>query len=343
VEGTPINPSDLGLLIAMADLKTGEETKDSSGRPVVRAEIPEKVIKSLNARVGIPMAVGNEGAGTVVAAGSDPEAQQLLGKVVAIFAGSMYSQYRNVAANQCLVLPPGTTPSEGASSFVNPLTVLGMLETMKEEGFKGLVHTAAASQLGQMLVKVCQADNVPLVNIVRRKDQVDILKRIGAKYVVDSSSPTFQADLVDAIATTGAYLAFDATGGGSLSSYILSAMEAAANRNAKVYSRYGSNVFKQVYVYGGLDTSPTILHRNYGMLWSLKGWLLTPLLQKIGPSRAQALRERVARELKTNFATNYTSEISLLDVARLPVLQKIAQMTTSEKYLINPSRLQSKL
>jgi len=292
----------------------------------------------LKGRVGTPVEVGNEGAGTVIAAGSDPEAQKLLGKVVAILGGAMYAQYRLIAANQCLPLLPGTPASEGASCFVNPLTVLGMLETVKEEGFKGLIHTAAASALGQMLVKVCQADGIPLVNIVRRQEQVDLLKKLGAKYVVDSSAPTFQEDLVTAIAETGAYVAFDAIAGGTMANTILSAMETAANKEAKVYSRYGSSVFKQVYFYGMLDKSPTILSRDYGMQWGYKGWMVLNFLQKIGPVKAQALRERVVRELKTNFATTYTAEIALTDVTHLTTLQKIAQQSTSEKYLIIPNR-----
>jgi NADPH2:quinone reductase len=274
----------------------------------------------------------------VVDAGSSPEAQRLLGKTVAILGGAMYAQYRTTKAKQCLLLPPGTTPAEGASCFVNPLTVLGMVETMRREGHTAIVHTAAASNLGQMLQKLCLVEKIPLVNIVRKPEQDALLRSIGATHVCNSSSTSFMDDLTDALAATGATIAFDATGGGKLASQILTCMEAAAVRNMKEYSRYGSTTFKQVYIYGGLDRSPTELTRNYGMMWSLGGWLLTPFLQRIGPEAAQKLRERVAAEVKTTFASSYAKEISLAEALQLDSIEVYGRQATGKKYLINPSK-----
>ncbi|MEJ2089236.1 MAG: zinc-binding dehydrogenase, partial [Gammaproteobacteria bacterium] len=289
-------------------------------------------------RLDQPMPVGNEGAGVVIDAGDSELAQSLMGKTVAILGGAMYAQYRCIKAKQCLLLPDGTTPAEGASCFVNPLTALGMVETMREEGHTALVHTAAASNLGQMLQKICLADGVGLVNIVRKPEQVALLKSIGAKYVCNSSEPTFMEDLIEALAATGATVAFDATGGGRLASQILTAMEAAQSRTATEFSRYGSTTHKQVYIYGGLDRSPTELTRGYGMAWGIGGWLLTPFLQKIGFERAQALRERVAREVKTTFASHYAKEVSLADVLDLAEIAVYGRQATGEKYLINPNK-----
>ena len=285
-----------------------------------------------------PMPVGNEGAGTVVAAGASPAAQALLGRTVALLGGAMYAQYRCIAADQCLLLPEGATARDGASAFVNPLTALGMTETMRREGHAALVHTAAASNLGQMLQRICAADGIALVNIVRKPEQVALLKSIGAKHVCDSSAPDFIAALTDALAETGATLGFDAIGGGRLAGQILGAMEAALNRNAKVYSRYGSPVHKQVYVYGGLDTSPTEIVRSFGMTWGLGGWLLFPFLQKIGPEAAAALKQRVAAELKTTFASRYAGELSLADVLDPARIAVYGRRATGEKFLVDPSR-----
>jgi len=282
--------------------------------------------------------VGNEGAGVVVRAGSSDRAGALMGKTVAILGGAMYAQYRSIKAAQCLVLPPGTTPAEGADCFVNPLTALGMVETMRLEGHKALVHTAAASNLGQMLNKICLKDRVALVNIVRKPEQVALLKKIGATYVCNSGSPTFMDDLVEALAASGATLAFDAIGGGRLAGQILTAMEIAANRTAKEYSRYGSTVHKQVYIYGGLDRGPTEFNRAFGMAWGIGGWLLTAFLQKIGFDAAQKLRERVASEIKTTFAATYTKEVSLVEALRLEEIAVYSKLATGEKYLINPNK-----
>ncbi|RAK65384.1 zinc-binding dehydrogenase [Phenylobacterium kunshanense] len=337
VEASPLNPSDLGLLLGPADLSTLKaETKD--GRPSVTASVPPQVLPALKARLDQAMPVGNEGAGVVIATGSDPAAQALMGKTVALLGGAMYAQYRTVRAAEVLPLPAGATAADGASCFVNPLTALGMVETMRAEGHTALVHTAAASNLGQMLNKICLKDGVPLVNIVRSAEQAKILTDLGAKYVVDSTSPNFQAELTDAIEATGATLAFDAIGGGKLASQILTAMETALNRKAGAYSRYGSSTHKQVYIYGGLDLRPSELARNYGMAWGVGGWLLTPFLAKLGAEGAQRLRKRVADELKTTFASHYTAEISLADAVKPEVITAYNRKGTGAKYLINPAK-----
>jgi len=336
VEAAPINPSDLGLLFGAADMTTAEAS-GSADDPVVTASVPEKLMRAMTPRVDQSLPAGKEGAGIVVAAGADDAAQALMGKTVAILGGAMYSQYRCVPAKQALLLPEGTTPAEGASCFVNPLTALGMVETMRVEGYTALVHTAAASNLGQMLQKICLADDVQLVNIVRKQEHVDLLKGIGAINVCNSSEPTFMQDLTDALIATGAMLAFDATGGGKLAGQILTCMETAANATATEYNRYGSTTHKQVYIYGGLDRTPTELTRNFGMAWGLGGWLLTPFLQKIGQEEAQKLRERVAAEIKTTFASTYTKEVSLAEALSLDAISVYGKQATGEKYLINPS------
>ena len=337
MEASPINPSDQGLLFGGADLSTARSSGPPDN-PVVTATIPAAALKGLAARVDQPMTVGNEGAGVVVGAGASPAAQALLGKTVAIVGGGMYTQYRCIKAGHCLVLPPGPTPAEGASWFVNPMTALGMVATMRAEGHTALVHTAAASNLGQMLVRICLEDSVPLVNIVRKAEQVDVLRKIGAVHVCNSSSPAFMDELTDALAATGATIAFDAIGGGTLAGQILTAMEAAINRTAKAYSRYGSTTHKQVYIYGGLDRGPTQFTRTFGQAWGMGGWLLTPFLQKIGGEATQKLRERVAAEIKTTFASTYTKEISLAQALALDEIAVYSKMGTGAKYLINPSK-----
>ena len=337
VDASPINPSDQGLLFGGADLSTAKAS-GTPDRPVVTATVPPAALKAVAGRFDQSLSVGNEGAGVVVQAGSAPAAQALMGKTVAILGGSMYTQYRCIKAVQCLVLPPGTTAAEGASCFVNPLTALGMVATMRAEGHKALVHTAAASNLGQMLNRICLKDNVGLVNIVRKAEQVDVLRKAGATYVCNTSSAAFMDELTDALAATGATVAFDAIGGGTLAGQILAAMEAAANRSAKEYSRYGSTVHKQVYIYGGLDRGPTQFSRTFGMAWGIGGWLLTPFLQKIGFEAAQKLRERVAAEIKTTFASTYTKEISLAEALDLDEIAVYGKLSTGQKYLINPNK-----
>jgi NADPH2:quinone reductase len=335
VQASPLNPSDLVLLLAGADLSTLKST-GSGDKTVVTAALAPEVMRSLQARVGQPMPVGNEGAGLVVAAGKAPAAQALLGKTVSLVGGAMYSEYRSVHVSQCQALPAGTTAAEGASWFVNPLTALGMTETMRAEGHTALVHTAAASNLGQMLQKVCLKDGIALVNIVRSAEQVALLRSLGATYVCDSSAPTFMADLIEALGATSATIAFDAIGGGKLAGQILTAMEAAANKKASSYSRYGSSTHKQVYIYGGLDRAPTVLNRSFGMVWGIGGWLLTPFLQKAGADTQARLRERVASELKTTFASHYAGQVSLLAALKPDVIAAYGKQATGTKYLITP-------
>jgi len=335
IEAAPINPSDLGLLIGPADVSTMVVSGDAN-KPVVTMDIPEAMMPAMAARLDQSLPAGNEGAGVVVAAGVN--AQHLMGKVVGVAGGAMYSQYRCVSANACIEMNEGTTPAEAASCFVNPLTALGMVDTMRMENHTALVHTAASSNLGQMLVKICLIDDVPLVNIVRKEEHVVLLKSIGAKFVCNSSDDNFKNDLVDALVETGATLAFDATGGGRLASDILSAMEIAANKTAKEYSRYGSDIYKQVYIYGGLDRSPTTLNRAFGMSWGLGGWLLTPFIGKIGMPRFMELRQRVADEMTTTFGSSYTAVVSLSEALSSEAISVYAKQATGEKYLINPNK-----
>lgn len=337
IEASPINPSDAGLLFGPADMSTATQS-GTAERPVLTARIPEGAMKGMAGRLGQSMSVGNEGAGVVVQAGSSAAAQALMGKSVAVLGGAMYSHYRCVTADQCLVLPDGATPREGASAFVNPLTALGMVETMRREGHTALVHTAAASSLGQMLNRICLEDGVGLVNIVRKKEQAALLEQMGAAHVCNTESATFMDDLTEALVATGATIAFDATGGGKLAGQILTCMEAALGRKAKSYKPYGSSTHKQVYIYGGLDTSPTVLSRSYGMAWGVGGWLLTPFLQKSSPALVQALKQRVAAELKTTFATSYSKEVSLAEALQLDNVQAYYRRSTGGKYVINPSK-----
>ncbi len=334
VEASPINPSDLGMLLGPADASTfiaGGTTE----RPTATAVVPQPRLALVAGRLDQSMLVGNEGAGLVIAAGT--EAGEWVGRRVATRTFGMYAQYRVARVADCLLLPPGATSRQGASAFINPLTALGMVETLRREGHTALVHTAAASSLGHMLIRLCQADNIPLVNIVRSAEQVAILRGVGARYVLDSTSPGFAAELTDAVAETNATLAFDAIGGGTLVATILTCMEKAASRQATSYNRYGSSTHKQVYIYGGLDTRPTELIRNFGMAWGVGGWLMTWFLQKIGSRDTQRLRERVAAELTTTFATHYTAEISLTQALSPAVIAAYNKRATGEKYLIVPS------
>ncbi|MEO5723360.1 MAG: zinc-binding dehydrogenase [Ilumatobacteraceae bacterium] len=336
IDAAPINPSDLGLLLAMADISKATSSGDAKA-PVVTAPVSRAALAGMRARIGESMPVGNEGAGLVVAAGDSAEAQALVGKLVALIGGATYGEYRAVPAAMCLVLPEGATAEQGASCFVNPLTALGMVETMRLEHHTALVHTAAASNLGQMLNRICVNDGVQLVNIVRRPEQAAMLREQGALQVCDSSASTFRDDLTAALIATGATLAFDAIGGGSLAGEILGCMEAAANATAAEYSRYGSTVHKQVYIYGGLDRSPTVLNRNFGMAWGIGGWLLTPFLGRIGVEGMMRLRQRVSDELRTTFASHYTDRVSLSEALRLDVIANYARQATGEKFLITPS------
>ena len=334
VEAAPINPSDLGLLLGPADLSTLKQggTQD---RPTLTAAIPPGRMAAMKLRLDQSLPVGNEGAGTVLRAGANVAG--LVGRKVGMFGGGMYTQLRRLPAKDCIVLPDGASAADGASMFVNPLTALGFVETMRLEGHQAIVQTAAASNLGQMLNRICLSDGIPLVNIIRSEQQAAILRGIGARHVIDSSTPDFEAALTDAIAETGATLGFDAIGGGRLAGQILNAMEVAASRDVSAYSRYGSSVFKQVYVYGGLDTGPTILDRSFGFTWSLGGWLLFPFLQKAGQEVAARLRQRVVDELTTTFASRYSASISLADALKPEILDAYQRKTTGEKYLIVPN------
>ena len=337
VLAAPINPSDLGLLVGAADMSTARQT-DIGRHPAVTAEVPASGLRAMAGRLGDAMPVGNEGSGVVIAAGSSAAAQALMGKTVALLGGAMYSQYRTLPVQMCMELPDGTDAKDGASCFVNPLTALGFVETVKREGHTGIVHTAAASNLGQMLNRICIADGMPLINVVRSPAQIDLLKGQGATYVFDSTSDSFMSDLTAALVETGITCAFDAIGGGKQGSMIMSAMEAAAVKRMKEYSRYGSDAFKQLYIYGGLDMSPTVLTRSFGFSWSVSGWLLTPFMQKVGPEVAGQMRARVVAELKTTFASHYSHEISLAEALNLETLQAYNAKRTGEKYLILPHK-----
>ena len=336
VEATPINPSDIGLLFGAADMRTAVAS-GTAASPLISATVPAGAMPGMKARLGQSMPVGNEGAGTVVAAGSSALAQSLLGKTVALLGGAMYSQHRTVPAASCLVLPEGTSAAAGASCFVNPLTALGMVETMRREGHTALVHTAAASNLGQMLNRICQADSVGLVNIVRKPEQAALLRGLGAAHVCDSSAPSFMADLTEALVATKATIAFDAIGGGRLAGQILTGMEAAIARSATEYSRYGSNVHKQVYIYGGLDTGPTEIQRSFGMTWGVGGWLMFPFLQRIGAEATDRLKQRVVSELHTTFASHYARTLSLREALTLEAISAYGPRNTRAKMMIDPS------
>jgi NADPH2:quinone reductase len=337
VEATPLNPSDLALLLGPAVISSAK-VGGTEDRPVLTAEIPDQFMKMVTGRLGQSLPVGNEGAGTVIAAGSSDAAQALMGKTVGMAGGEMYAQVRCMKAMMCLELPKGTTATEGASCFVNPMTVLAMVGTMRDEGHTALVHTAAASNLGQMLNRVCIEDGIELVNIVRKPEQEDILRQLGAKYICNSSSDSFFKDLTAALIATGATLAFDATGGGKLASGILSCMEVAAARAMTEYNRYGSDVYKQVYVYGFLDRSPTTLNISYGFSWGMGGWLLTHYLQKADLKKMMGMRSRVAAGLKTTFASHYSREISLAEALSVKAINEYGKQATGEKFLIKPQR-----
>ena len=335
----PINPSDLALLTTFGGDLSNINISGTGDDTVASMKVHPAVMRSMKSRMDKSMSAGNEGAGVVVDAGVN--AKGLIGKTVGLAGGSMYAQYKCAPAINCLVMEDGTTPSEAASSFVNPLTALSFVETMKMENHSAIVHTAAASNLGQMLVKICQSEGIPLVNIVRKEEQVEILKSIGAEYVCNTSDPDFMENLINALVETGATLGFDATGGGNdgeLPGQILTAMEVAANKNSEQYSRYGSETYKQVYIYGGLDRSPTVLTRAYGMSWGLGGWLLTPMLGKIGMKRVQEMRTRIAKEIKTTFASKYAKEISFEEMLQPEVINSYAKQSTGNKFLVNPHK-----
>jgi len=337
IEAAPLNPSDLAVMFSVADMSTAAQAGNEQN-PTITAEVPAKFMSAVKTRVDKDTPVGNEGAGTVVAAGSSDAAQALMGKMVAVIGGGTYRQYHCVNVKSCLPLKEGTTAKEGASSFVNPLTSLAMVETMRAEGHKAIIHAAAASSLGQMLNRICIADGIDLVNIVRREEQEALLRDMGAKYVVNSSSETFLADLTAAIAETGATIAFDPIGGGQLASDILNCMEAAITQDVEEYSVYGSDTYKQVYIYGALNRGPITLNRNFGFAWGVNGFLLFNALGKLGADTVMAMRKRVAEEITTTFASRYTHEVSLAEALHLRSIAAYGKQATGEKYLITPQK-----
>jgi NADPH:quinone reductase-like Zn-dependent oxidoreductase len=334
IEATPLNPSDIGLIFGAADIST--LTSIGSGEnAVVTARVPPDRLDSMAARFGQSLTTGNEGAGTVVKAGSSEVAQRLLGKRVAMIGGSMHAQFRVLDVEGCEVLPDHISAIEGASWFVNPLTALGMVETMRRDGHTSLVHTAAASNLGKMLIRLCEKDGIPLVNVVRRSGQVVELQQLGAKYVLDSSATSFPVDLRSALAETQATIAFDAIGGGALAGVLLESMEDVRPKPA-AYSRYGSSVFKQIYAYGNLDSRPIVIPRTFGLDWGVCGWLLFPFLRKIGPEATARLRRRAINELNSTFVSNYSNEISLLEMLNPANIEEFYRRATGSKFIVRP-------
>ncbi|VWX47216.1 zinc-binding dehydrogenase [Novosphingobium sp. 9U] len=335
VEAAPINPSDLGLLLGPADMASLQRATDESSG--LTFSVPPQHLRGLQGRLGQSLPVGNEGAGTVVAAGRDASA--LEGQRVGMIGGAMYADYRRIKARDVIPLPAGASAQDGAAMFVNPLTAQGFVETARTEGHKAIIHTAAASNLGQMLQKLCLAEGIPLINIVRSPEQAELLRAIGATHVLDSKDADFAEALTDAIAETGATIAFDAIGGGTLGGEILAAMERAAVRTATEYNRYGSTTCKQLYIYGMLDTSATTFNRGpIGFQFSISGWLLFPFLQKAGDAVAQRFRARVVDELTTTFASHYTRVIGLAEALDPDVLRAYVRKATGEKFLIDPTK-----
>lgn len=333
VEAAPINPSDLGLMFGPADM-TSLRAGGTAAAPILSASVSDRGLAAVRARLGQSMALGNEGAGTVIAAG--PDLGHLVGKRVAMIGGGMYTQFRLIGIASCIVLPDDASAAEGAALFVNPLTALGFVETMQAEGHKAIVHAPAASNLGQMLVKICREDRIGLVNIVRNRQQVELLRGLGAEHVVDSSGDDFPQQLEQAIAATGATLAFDAIGGGDMTSVILNAMEAVAARDMDHYDRYGSTTMKQVYIYGGLDTGPTTLNRGFGFSWNVGGWLLFHFLNRAVPAVVTRMRERVVAGMKTTFSSHYTATINLAQALQPDIALAYNAKATGAKYLLVP-------
>jgi NADPH:quinone reductase-like Zn-dependent oxidoreductase len=333
VEAAPINPSDMWPMFGPANLA---EATINSDNTTLSAKIYPPLLARVKPRLDQVLTIGNEGAGKVIAAGSSEAAQAMLGKTVAILTGAAFTEYACVPVQACLVHHDETSLKQAASSYVNPLTALSMIETMRAEGHTALVHTAAASNLGQMLNKVCLEQNIDIVNIVRSEQQAEILRNIGAKYICNSSDESFLKDLYKAIATTGATLAFDAIGGGELVSHILNTMEAIGSKDAVGLNTYGSTSNKQVYVYGGLDFSPTVLNRAYGMTWSIGGWLMSYALMKLSAERLAELHKKVADEITTTFASEYTKELSLEEVLMPENIAQYNAKKTGEKYLVTP-------
>ena len=336
MEAAPVNPSDLGVMFGPADMSTAR-VEERSGRPVLIADIPEKLMRMVAGRTGKAIPVGNEGSGTVIAAGESDAAQALLGKTVGLFGGGTYRQFHCVNVQQCIPMLPGTTAAQSASCFVNPMTALAMVETMRMENHSALVHTAAASNLGQMLNRICIDDGVDLVNIVRKQEQEELLRDMGATHVCNSGSDNFRQDLITALKATGATLAFDAIGGGKLVGDILTCMEAVASQSMAQFSIYGSETPKQVYIYGSLDRSPTTFNRSFGFSWNIGGFLLTPFLKKLAPEQHMKMRTRIANEITTTFASHYSHSASMTEILSLEAAAVYGAQATGQKYLLTPN------
>jgi NADPH2:quinone reductase len=335
IDAAPLNPSDMGLLFGPANLAEAEYS-GTADRPVLRAPVNPATLDRLKLRLDKSLPVGNEGCGSVVRAGAGVE--HLLGRTVSVYGGAMYTQYRCLPAVNCLVLPGGVSAEQGASGFVNPLTALGLVETAQQAGHKAIIQTAAGSNVGHMVAKICAADGIPLISIVRRADQIETLRTLGSRYVLDTSSDTFDQELAEAVDDTRATVAFDAVGG-PLTGRMLNAMEAGLGRKETAYSRYGVPIVKDVYVYGSLDTRPVEVSLfGVGLYWGVRGWLLFQYLEKIGSETGQRLRERVAREIHTTFATRYKGSVSLSEALSREAVGNYYQRRTGEKYLITPNR-----
>lgn len=336
VQACPVNPSDMSLMLGPVDADTLRVDR-VSGRNVITGSIPADRLPALKRRWDQPVAIGNEGAGTVVAAGSG--VSHLKGVKCAAFPMSgMFATYRVVNAADLIALPDDLEPEEAAAMFVNPLTVLAMLETLQREGHSAIVHSAAASNLGQMLVRMCGVEKIPLVNIVRHEEQVGLLRALGAQWVVSSSSPEFDRELFEAIEATGATLLFDAVGGGGLTDRVLRTMEAVGEKNLSAFSRYGSKQPKQAYVYSNLDPGPTQLSRAYGMSWNVSPFSLPFILEKLGRDVRARMQERVLQDIRSTFLSRYTGTIGLEQLLDLEMVRKITRRATASKYLLDPSR-----
>ena len=332
IEAAPINPSDLGLMFGAADLST-VRAAERDGQPAVLLDVPDAAMRAMAPRVGHWIAVGNEGSGRVIGAGDSDAAQALMGQRVGMFGGEMYAGHRCLPASQCMAFPERISAEQAASSFVNPMTALGFMETRLMEGQRAIVHTAAASNLGQMLVRLCQADEVPLVNIVRSDEQVELLRSIGVEWALNSQSESFMKDLISALVATGATLAFDAIGGGRGVNRILTAMEIAAAQTGP-WSRYGSEEPKQAYIYGQLDLTATELTRGYGWVWSVSGWLLTPFMKRAGADVVSRMQKRVLDEIDTTFVSHYSSRISLPEAITVGAVKDYGARKTGQKTLL---------
>ena len=331
MEAAPINPSDLAILTSAADFENAEY---SAGKVV--AKMPEPFLSGQKSRHGQRLPAGNEGAGTVVATGDSDAAKALMGQRVACVPGNAFSQYAIADAAMCL--PLGDHSSEaGASSFVNPMTALGFVENARMDGQKSILHTVGASNLGQMLNRICLEDGMGLVNIVRKDEQVELLKSQGATHIVNSSGGDFMDQLKTAIDDTDAFYGFDPIGGGKMVDNCFKAMEQVAVGKMTEYSRYGSNQQKRMFIYGRLDFAPTTLSLAYGFGFTLSGWLLTPFLANAGMETVMRMRKRVLDNLTTTFASSYKEKVDLEGMLTKEAILDYKQMKTGEKYLVTPN------